>query len=227
MRYIQKGSPPYSLLHWKTQRNPQNEGLIDNYEELRRDQNVLNELKTSLLREQGYLCAYTGRKISDSDFHIEHIIAQSHCANGEDTDYHNLLVCFPKPNTSCEYGAIEKKDWPSPSQRNLFISPIMSICKDSFDFQTDGEIIPIGQYQDAAKETISRLNLNHPKLKDFRKEQIDSFLFDDPLSKEDLRNLLKGLQDAEAKIYDGATDQLTPFCFVFSKIIEKLLSLSQ
>lgn len=50
------------------------------------------DLRRALLEEQGYICGYCMRRISNSDSKIEHIKPQSQ--NPSDTlDYNNLIIC--------------------------------------------------------------------------------------------------------------------------------------
>lgn len=51
-------------------------------------------IRESLCREQGGLCAYCMRRITADSSHVEHIIPQSICKNGQDVAYDNMLaVC--------------------------------------------------------------------------------------------------------------------------------------
>lgn len=47
-----------------------------------------------LIREQGGLCAYCMCRINSNSAHVEHIVPQSQCSQGQDVDYRNMLaVC--------------------------------------------------------------------------------------------------------------------------------------
>jgi len=130
VRTIRKRSPPSALTQWRAPRLPANrpDGMECSYDEMRGQQDVLEAVEASLLAEQGGLCAYTGRNIEPSksaatnprkvDFHVEHMTAQAHCAYGQDTDYANLVACWPRPNCGFEpsYGARKKGNWPSPDE---------------------------------------------------------------------------------------------------------------
>lgn len=84
MILIKKKSAPHSLIEYKRSINASFDNL---------PKNVKDDLRTSLLKEQGYLCAYCMKKLSDnsSEVKIEHYIARN---EENELDYNNLLaVC--------------------------------------------------------------------------------------------------------------------------------------
>lgn len=132
-------------------------------------------LKEFMVVDQGFLCAYSMKRISKIDSHIEHIIPQTLCSFGQDVDYLNLLACYPKPNTGmCKYGAHPKKCWWIPT---LFISPLNLSCELKFIFNIKGEIYPCGNSVPASTATINVLKLDEPSLVFERKKSIEEFLF--------------------------------------------------
>lgn len=88
MIYIKKGTEPKELTEYK--RN--NRGDSDfGFDGIGMPKNIV---RTSLLREQGYLCAYCMRRIEDSanKVKIEHYVDRKTCS--DELDYNNLLaVC--------------------------------------------------------------------------------------------------------------------------------------
>ena len=88
MRYIAKCRAPIELLRWKKQ-NPQ-AGFAEMPSELKCC------VRRSLMKEQGFLCAYTMKRITESTCHIEHFHPQSAYPQ-EVTEYANLLACWPGP----------------------------------------------------------------------------------------------------------------------------------
>lgn len=83
MIYIEKGKEPSSLIKYKKTCN----ACYDNY----RDK---NDVKQSLLREQGYLCAYCMQRIDIDRMKIEHWKPQVNLSRLEGLDYKNMLgVC--------------------------------------------------------------------------------------------------------------------------------------
>lgn len=146
----------------------------------------------ALLIEQGYLCAYTMKRISYSSSHIEHIkpesLCRKHMEEGIDTvsdlDYINMIACFPKDGMKAKmrYGAHKKDDWWINDGRE-FISPLSANCEDHFSFDMKGEI---SGETDSGKETINILKLDHKVLTADRKRAIDAFIYDKhqkPISK--------------------------------------------
>ena len=111
LRTIRKQSPPPVLTEWRMPRLVGNRtaGMDCTYAEMRRDHDVLRAVEDGLSMEQGGICAYTGIRIvrtrqsgstlqRDVNFHIEHLVPQTYCTYGQDTEYANLVACWPGPN---------------------------------------------------------------------------------------------------------------------------------
>lgn len=136
-------------------------------------------LKKMFLREQGFLCAYTGQEIDFDNCHIEHIKPQKVCIRErgknkeprEDVDCKNMIACFPSGSKtkSCKYGAIlnHGDTWHSGS----FVSPLDLDCESKFTFLITGKVEATNA-DSKAQATISRLNLNEGELLDLRKDAI-------------------------------------------------------
>lgn len=96
MRYIKKGKEPASLTIYKKQSNAYFDGCNK------------ADIRKQLLLDQGFLCAYCMRRISEDDMKIEHWLPQSKCVNGKDLDFSFMLgVCngnagHPKKYTTCD-----------------------------------------------------------------------------------------------------------------------------
>src|SRR5688500_18208099 len=112
MRWIRKSREPSQLTRWRARYK--NDPNFD-YDLLRISTDVIAAIEASLLSEQGWLCAYTGCRIEDGTFHIEHIFPQDHCTKLEAVTYRNMLACFPRPNWGhkAPYGADQKGNWPT------------------------------------------------------------------------------------------------------------------
>lgn len=126
------------------------------------------EMKLDLLKEQGYLCAYTMRRIEEDTMHIEHIYPQSIYMDRA-IEWTNIVAAYPNTGNISErhdYGADLKADY---DPENGFISPINLDVKKHFKFKQDGEIEGL---TDEARTTIDVLNLNHEILKNNRHEKI-------------------------------------------------------
>ena len=187
VRTIRKRQPPASLVTWRQQRIARRgaDGFEFSYKAMRRDEMVISAVEDGLHGEQGSICAYTGRRIHlcpgpprEIGFHVEHVRSQEHCSEGEDTDYSNLVACWPEPNSKkvTEYGAVQKGSWPSPSQEHLFVSPLRADCTSRFSFNRRGEISAAQTGDVAAEETIKKLALNHRELTALRKAAIQGAL---------------------------------------------------
>lgn len=85
MKYIRKTGAPHEYLSW---RNRVRGTLDEDYRCLRNPEKA--GLHCALLREQGWLCAYTMRRIDENTSHIEHIKPEGLCRSdqaGSDLDY--------------------------------------------------------------------------------------------------------------------------------------------
>ena len=212
MRQIRKTHPPKALLDWFAV----NRELNCSYGALLGHPAHI-ELKQYLIREQGFLCAYTGREILGESSHVEHLKPQSLCTGHEDVDYRNIVACFPGNggDTSHGYGAPVKGDW---WEEDLFVSPLAEDCERRFVFSWSGKISPNPKDHHGAQETIKVLKLDHENLVHLRRKAIHGFFgFDNtkPLSKRDARRLLATMDRPNAE------GKLTPFCFVLKPLLAK------
>lgn len=215
MKRIIKGKSPKELTQWFDGQPSNDQGKINcRYNDLPSDVRAI--VKQRLLQEQGYICGYTGIRITDTRSHIEHLKPQSaYFDNHEDVDYTNLIAAYPGPNAaSCPYGAHAKAHWYHEEQ---FISPLSPQCETAFQFNLDGEITAHSAHDTAAQTTIDRLKLADASLTELRKEAIQSFLFDSEIS-------LKQAKDLLEKIYNRDTQgQFRDFCFVLKQACEEYI----
>ena len=236
VRTIKKRSPPASLTEWRALRLAANrsEGMECTYQEMRRHQGVLEAVEAALVAEQGGLCAYTGQRIAIvppdsatgdplSDFHIEHLTPQAHCAYGQDADYSNIVACWPRPNCGFEpaYGARKKGSWPSTAEQSLFVSPLRADCSERFAFNRRGEIKPAKAGDTAAEETIRRLGLEDHTLTALRRAAIQGYLGFRPISLAQARRLANHLLSESDMVNRGALVRLTPYCFAIEQALEQ------
>lgn len=239
MRTIRKRSAPNSLTEWRGPRLAANrsEGMECNYDEMRRASAVLEAVEDNLFAEQGGICAYTGHRIGlmtakpakgtqrNVGFHIEHLTPQIYCAYGQDTDYSNLVACWPQPNCGFEpdYGARKKGRWPSATELSKFVSPLREDCSARFKFDRRGEIAAAHASDVAANETINRLGLRDPELTALRRNAIRGAL--NPASRTikltEARKLLQRMQQDSNNINLGVFVQLIPFCFAIQPALER------
>ena len=225
MRWIEKKHAPPELTAWQAKYRTTDPNY--GYALMRQDEDVRTAVLNSLIAEQGELCAYTGIRIKADGCHIEHVMPQSHCtpANGLaglDVDYRNMVACYPKPNTAhAPFGAHPKANWPSPSERTLFVSPLDRGCEERFLFRRNGKMLPANSADAAAAETIRHLRLSEDdetkpahQLVSQRKAAIQATLKNDSLPLPAARRRLQGLEEAER-----AGHRLEPYCFALKQVL--------
>jgi len=238
MKKIRKTNPPIELLEW-IQVQQEND-LEVNYSVLQGKPAHI-ALKAKLLKEQGYLCAYTGLKISTKTSHIEHLKPQNpedpeiERVYLEDVYYRNVVACFPKDekDTSTGFGATYKGNWWSKEE---FVSPCQEDCERRFSFNWNGKVSPTFAGDNAAIKTIQILGLNKDPnsnqysqngtyhIQDRRHNAIKAFFGFSKNPK------IKPLNQAEAKILlrtigiPDPSGHLKEFCFVFEQLLPKFIT---
>ena len=172
MKHITKYQEPDAFAQWKEEANeswqPTYDGMPGGVKQI---------VKESLRSEQGNICCYCERELSDKDSHIEHFIPQS-AQKCDPLNYLNLLCCCQsrmKKGEPRHCGSL-KEDW---YDSDLLISPLAPDCEEHFVFTGNGFIKPSGYKEAAASETIKRLGLDIPKLNDLRAKVIEPFLDED------------------------------------------------
>lgn len=229
MRKIDKRSEPQELTRWRAanQADPGGSGINFGYEALRQSDEVANQLVDSLLAEQGYLCAYTGRRIDRNSTHVEHLLPQTPWQSkpGLDVAYSNMVGCWPQPNgPRGHYGAHPKADWPAPGEEAQFVSPLSNGCDRRFVFNQRGEIKPANTADQAAATTIARLKLDHKLLTALRGREIESVLGKMRcLSLKEARQRLRRIEATEAALTGGADVQLDPYCFALKQALAQFI----
>lgn len=145
------------------------------------DYQSIPELVESLLKEQGYICAYCMRRIphrdklykkdgikyvlTDEAHRIEHVLSRDNHPDKK-LDYNNMVVCCP--------GHIGDEDHCDrlKGSNDISFSPLDSVFISTLSYKTDGEIVSSEQKYN--KEINEVLNLNTPLLKQNRKESWES-----------------------------------------------------
>lgn len=184
MKHITKCQEPEAFAQWKGKAN-------ESWQPAYRDMlgEVKQTVKDSLRFEQGNICCYCERGLTDNDSHIEHFIPQS-APNCDPLDYLNLLCCCQsrmKKGEPRHCGNL-KEDWYDPI---LLISPLADDCEGHFAFTYNGLIKPSVHNDAAALATIERLGLGIPKLNDLRAKAIEPFL-DEGLSEDEMAVFVSG-----------------------------------
>ena len=184
MKHIVKQNEPDEFTRWKALAN---EDWQPTYDLLSGD--TKKAVKNSLMIEQGYICCYCERRLTDNDSHIEHFQPQNDPVV-DPLDFSNMLCSCQdqvKKGEPRHCGNL-KNGW---FDSGLLVSPFDSACESRFAFTGDGCIKPAADTDRAATETIRRLGLDIPKINDFRAKAIEPFL-DDSLSDEELRTFVSG-----------------------------------
>ena len=218
MRRIIKTNAPPELLKWMAD----NGSFNHNYAALA-GTDVHAVLKTKLLSEQGYLCAYTGRAIEKSSSHIEHVKPQSVCADWEDVEYRNVVACFPADGGGSDhgYGAPVKGGWWVESE---FVSPLSNDCERRFVFSWTGQISPSPNDHVAARTTIERLGLDNDCLTQLRHARIRGFFGlgartrGRPLSVADAETAFRNIDGVDGK------GRLPEFCFMLKQLLPRYIA---
>lgn len=207
MKYIQKSTPPAELVAYR-----QRPGAT--YAKMRRVKRVYNAVKTSLAKEQGYICCYCGRRINGKDdTQIEHFFAKGTPAYVKlQLDYEtNLLACCDGGKTDSTTGtSMDQGQYCEAVKKSniLPVNPLTIECEEKFLFAEDGEVIGVGK---DAEVTIDILNLNSPVIKNLRKYAIDNYSLFPPKSWDSELQRLKRR---------NTSDQFEEFCFVLESYIQ-------
>lgn len=234
MRTIRKRPPPSSLVQWREERRTAEDDVARpfTYAALKSSP-VIRDVRRALYEEQGGICAYTGIALRPDDgeersgFHVEHLVAQQHCVHepGLDTDYSNLVACWPGPNhpATVPYGAHKKGNWPSPEETGDFVSPLRQDCTSRFQFNRRGVISAASATDQPAKTTIECLGLGHSELIAKRRAAIQGALSPKGklLSLDQARRLQERLARTEETLDTGQQVQLPAFIFAIRPCVAK------
>lgn len=182
MKRIIKGQEPASFIQYKVEN--QRAGVNLRYDtHLGSEQRIA--IKNALLREQGFICAYTLKRIFLESSHIEHLkpeeLCRQHMEEGietvSDLDYANMVACFPKKGPKGVshkkyFGAIKKdKTWNNDGKD--YVLPLHVNCEDHFKYDKLGGVQGL---TDKGRNTVKLLALDHQILAHERKTAIQNFL---------------------------------------------------
>lgn len=221
MRALSEVTPPIRFKQWM-KANKNVSGL--NYSVL--SGAPKNDLKNALLQNQGFLCAYTELRLdAEQDCHIEHLVPQAQAPQW-DLKPSNLLACFPADggNVRMGYGA-PVKGGTFITLGQDFLSPYTGITSQTFSFDSEGHMV--GNHP-AAQETIKRLQLNHPSLKELRQRAIQVHGLS--LRKRNIRSRIpqaKPLSASQARALaqrlalPNDKGQHEPFCTALAQVAEQ------
>ncbi len=181
MKHILKQPEPQELIDFKA---AESDNWKPSYGNL--DRETKSATKEALMAEQGQLCCYCERRVTDDDSHIEHLIPQSAPAV-DSLDYSNMF---------CSCQNVLRKEEPRhcghlKDNAELAISPLDASCETRFSFTGDGHIHAATASDAVAIETIQTLGLDIPKLNALRAGAIEPFL-ESRLTENDVRLFVTG-----------------------------------
>jgi len=170
VKYIIKSEEPESFTIWKQLANYDWKPSWENFSKPQR-----TDVHNSLLKEQGLICCYCGRRINTDNSHIEHLKPR--------TTYPQLALDYTNILASCQKDTVrneplhcgKKKDkW----YDDLMVSPLNGKCEQFFRYTEDGQILStqVLERKATADTTIDKLGLNIDKLKNMRTGAIEAIL---------------------------------------------------
>jgi uncharacterized protein (TIGR02646 family) len=209
VKHIRKRKSPRELEQWR--RN--NINIVD--AQYGTHNFPMAAVRTSLIEEQGGICAYTMIRIEFSSSHTEHLKPQTKSREegrlAETTDYNNMVACYPHSRVDGEpsiaFGAIYRKSTWDPVK---YISPLTASCEAAFKYRPNGDIEASPKSNENAKWMIKALGLGAQELCDLRRSAIEnlglSLAADDPLSALQAKQLLQVICDPDS------AGQFRPYC---------------
>ncbi|OQY33157.1 MAG: hypothetical protein B6241_08620 [Spirochaetaceae bacterium 4572_59] len=158
---INKKTPPQSLIDYKRQQKIHDKDLVG--KDIFDDFKEKSDLRTSLIEEQGYICAYCMQKIENDPLKckIEHCISQDESSKKK-LDYDNLLLCCKgneghKPvDQHCDTKKGEKSFHFNPSEQKYDMERLIQYNSQGKILSTDAEL---------NDQLVQTLNLNFKMLK--------------------------------------------------------------
>lgn len=231
MRWLPKlAQPPQSIVDFLAENEnlevPFNLGYASGF-------NRKAELLEELTRKQGGLCGYTGVAVDDRlssrnppgksrpfHAHNEHLKPQSLCRQeledlglepgrvlGEDLDHENIVAAWEVQASRKEiFGAAGR-----PARTLLPVVPTQPDCESRFLYRSNGRVEGL---DDAAKQTIEHLKLNHATLVGWRRQAWEAYL---DLAENEAAELRSRLRDRQIQ-------PLPEFAFVLENILVQLES---
>lgn len=164
---------------------------------------IKKDLRSLLLKEQHEKCAYCESEITLENSHIEHIYPQNSYPERR-FSYDNVVLSCGKVGAGREY----KVDHCGETKENYdpadgFISPIENKnCSECFSYTKDGRIQPNTKNRHTLN-TIEKLQLNHPTLKDNRKNAMEPYCIED-ITEDERVLLFEKIQDDPDIAYKSA-----------------------
>lgn len=167
IQYRQLPDASYENMHGAKTRRVSPDGTVED---------VYHVVLESLMREQGYICAYCMRRIPEKRGHpqatIEHIKPQSKCSEEEKMDYKNMLaVCSGNRDA-------KSKDFKTCDARrgnqDLFLNPLKSDTLATIKYRANGKIYSDNTAIDNELNNVLNLNCEARALISLRKSALNA-----------------------------------------------------
>jgi len=179
MRRINKQDPPDDFTNYKKTSNPDDSIYKPTFSEM--DKEVKDNLRKSLLDEQGWVCGYCQQKFSNEyKCKIEHHCEQSICNGENDTqdrtlDYTNLLaVCYGNSGLKEKHCDSQKSDFSIANGLPIEVNPWIAAHMNSISYHSSGLIKSSRLKHNDEINVI--LNLNNRRLKNLRAKKYVFFI---------------------------------------------------
>ena len=238
MKHIIKTSSPENFEKWKIRKKLTREDLAKKsrlheereavWKTFTKKADIKNEVKESLLNEQGKICCYCQQRIElNENSIIEHFIARATDAT-EMFNYENILACCDggqkqrteqNENQKNEPEFIPKYCGHAKGNDTILINPLDENCEShfSYEFNPDTLFISIIGNSREGKEVVQKLNLDVDILKSERGKAVAGILFDengDYISPKVAQDLMFAIKQR------NANNQFEPFCVVLEHILK-------
>ncbi|MCB9352682.1 MAG: TIGR02646 family protein [Lewinellaceae bacterium] len=221
MKHIVKQHPPKALLEYLKTPNASWKGCP-----------CKSEWKRSLLEEQGHICAYTMKRISEQDMKIEHFLPRGEPYEELALDYKNTLgVCNGNEGYPPEH---QYADTRKGNAILRHIDPRDKDCERKLKYRANGEVriddptLADELLDDPGRKPAHRsiLNLNHQDLVDGRKRSFEAVRR--VLSRKDEKWRLRDVKDMIEKYEQrNAQGQFEEYCMFVTYRLRKRLSKSK
>lgn len=173
-------------------------------------------VKLSLLEDQGWICCYCNKRISERH-HVEHLIPRSGngAYPGHDIDYANLLACCLQARGRKE----ERTCGDRKGSHSIPITPLQPECETRFLYLLSGRVSPAATGDAEAETTIAILGLNTANLRKQREGVLQG-----------LQEILEQADDEELRHIRDSYSQRDEngrweeFCIAITQILGSVLS---
>lgn len=190
MKHIVKGMVPNDFEAWKQG------DWTPEYTGLQKPEKA--QLHVALISEQGGVCCYCGRSISQEDSHIEHFRPQESRPDLslEYANLHASCIREIKPGNPLHCGHFKGNNF----DEARHIAPQDPACESRFHFTLSGNVLPANG-DAAAQYMIDLLNLNCNFLSNRRQEALKAVFdpqFIDSATSDELENLAEAFRQCNS-----------------------------